>query len=153
MADYIVTYQVVQKKGNLPLVGQDKIEEFFPEAKKDVLDIIGADKYAELFAAAADDDDRLNVQAGEAYFVLCYLIPAIAKKSTGDGIIKATGFGDSRSETVSEFDVNQIIDRYRSTAVKMLKPYAQVIDTDEDENPDQVIVPHIKMGVIGSNET
>lgn len=151
-ADYIVTFEKVQGKGNLPNVAQATIEEYFPEAKKDVIDIIGQTKYDELYALEADDDDRLNVQAAEAYFVLTYLIPGIAKKSTGDGIIKATGFGDSRSETVSENEVTQMIDRYRATAVKMIKPYALVVDADDDEIADQCIIPGLKMGVIGNNE-
>jgi hypothetical protein len=153
MADYIVTYDVVQSKGNLPNVKQATIEAFFPEAKKDVIDIIGADAYAEKFALAADDDDRLNVSAGEAYFVLVYLLPAIAKKSSGDGIIKATGFGESRTETVGELELNQMIDRYRAVAVKLLKPYALALDADDDDKPDQCIIPGLKMGVIGSDYT
>jgi hypothetical protein len=151
MADYFITYDVVQKVGNLPKVAQATIEEFFPEAKRDVIDRIGQANYDTYFAKGDTDDDFLRIRTAEARYVLCYLIPAVNVSTSGDGITKEQGFGDSRRVVMSEADINLMVDRQRELADKILTPYARLIDLDEDEDNDVIKVPNIGMAAINDD--
>lgn len=155
MPDYFVTYQKVRELGNLPNLDQGKITPHFPIAKDDVLDIVGQETYDKIFAMTdtytQDDYDR--VQTAEVYFVLKYLIPSLNIESTGAGVTKATGFGDSRKENLSEFELEKLIERYESNAVKILKRYSKTIDQDEDGNDDVLRVQGIGMACISNSES
>jgi len=73
-------------------------------------------------------------------------------ESTGAGITKATGFGDSRKENLSEYDVDKIIQRYEDTAMKILQRYAKSVDVDEDGAEDVLKVQGISMACISDEE-
>jgi hypothetical protein len=152
--DYFANYELVQKLGNLPKVSQERIEVHFPMAKIDVLDVIGSDAYEEIFAGTEgyDDSDKAKLEQAESYLTLKYLLPAINIESTGSGATKATGFGDSRKENLSEFDLDRIIQRYDDNAMKILKTYARSVDEDEDEAEDLVRVQGISMVCISDED-
>ena len=116
-------------------------------AQLDVLDVIGDEKYEEILADE-ESEDYAKLQTAENYLVLKYLLPALNIESTGSGVTKATGFGDSRKENISEFDLDKIINRYESNAMRILKNYAKEVDQDEDGNPDVVSVPGLRMACI-----
>lgn len=151
MSDFFATYQKVQKIGNLPNVAQEKIEEHIPMAKIDVVDVISEDTYTAILEGASDSftqEDFDKVELAEVYLTLKYLLPALNIESTGSGVTKATGFGDSRKENLSEFDLDKIIGRYQDNAMKILKRYAKTVDVDEDGKQDVVKVQGISMACI-----
>jgi hypothetical protein len=154
MPDYFTTYELVQKLGNLPKVSQEKIEVHFPMAKLDVLDVIGAAAYDDIYDVSGDytADDKVKLEQAEAYMTLKYLLPAINNESTGGGVTKSTGFGDSRKENLSELDLDKIIQRYDDNAMKILKKYAKSVDTDEDGNEDILKVQGLSMACISDEE-
>ena len=148
---YFATYQDVQNVGNLSKVEQSVIEVYLPEAKADVIDRIGSAKYDEVYALGAENDDYKNIRTAETRFVLYYLIPGLNISTSGDGITKARGVGDSRKENISELDINTIIQRHKDQAEKLLKPYTQLVDNDEDENPDILITPGLSFAAMDSD--
>lgn len=152
--DYFTTYDLVQNLGNLPKVSQGRIEVHFPMAKIDVIDMIGKETYEAILAGSEvyGDADKAKLQQAESYMVLKYLLPAINIESTGSGATKATGFGDSRKENLSEFDIDRIIQRYSDNAMKILKKYAKSVDADEDGAEDILKVQGISMACISDEE-
>lgn len=152
--DYFANYELVQKLGNLPKVSQERIEVHFPMAKIDVLDVIGSEAYDGILASADDYTalDKSKLEQAESYLTLKYLLPAINIESTGSGATKATGFGDSRKENLSEFDIDRIIQRYSDNAMKILKKYAKSVDADEDGAEDILKVQGISMACISDEE-
>lgn len=150
MSDFFATYQKVQKIGNLPNVAQEKIEEHIPMAKIDVVDVISEETYTAILEPSDPytQDDYDKVELAEVYLTLKYLLPALNIESTGSGVTKATGFGDSRKENLSEFDLDKIIGRYQDNAMKILKRYAKTVDVDEDGKQDVVKVQGISMACI-----
>jgi hypothetical protein len=154
MPDYFTTYELVQQLGNIPLVPEAKINIHFPMAKLDVLNVIGADNYTAIFGAtnpySSEDTDKLAL--AESYLVLKYLIPAMNTETTGAGVTKATGFGDSRKENLSEYDLEKMIQRYNDNAMKILNQYAKSVDKDEDGNEDILKVQGISMACISGEE-
>jgi hypothetical protein len=152
--EYFVTYEQVRKLGNVPKVTQEDIEIHFPMAKLEVIDVIGQDNYTAILGGTDgyDESDLTKLQTAESYMALKYLIPALNNESTGAGITKATGFGDSRKENLSEYDVDKIIQRYEDSAMKILQRYAKSVDVDEDGAEDVLKVQGISMACISDEE-
>lgn len=154
MPDYFTTYELVQKLGNLPKVSQEKIEVHFPMAQYDVVSVIGKDAYEKIYDVGENytEADKKKLEQAESYMCLKYLLPAINNESTGGGVTKATGFGDSRKENLSEFDLDKIIQRYNDNAMRLLNSYAKSVDTDEDGNEDILKVQGLSMVCISDEE-
>jgi len=154
MPDYFVTYGLVQQLGNLPKVSEEKISVHFPMAKIDVIDVIGQDNYTKLFAVTTPftAEDKEKLEQAESYLTLKYLIPALNNESTGSGVTKATGFGDSRKENLSEYDLDKLTQRYNDNAMKILSLYKKSVDIDEDGNEDVLKVQGISMACISEED-
>jgi hypothetical protein len=135
---------LVKSLGNIQQTDESKINPHYTAAKDDVVDIIGKEKYDELVAADADDTDMMRVARAESYFVLSYCLPSLNLSSSGDGLKKATGFGDSRSENLSESEIQLIIERLRNSAERILSRYRLKKDTDEDGKADILTTAHVK---------
>jgi hypothetical protein len=116
--------------------------------------VIGKDAYEKIYDVGENytEADKKKLEQAESYMCLKYLLPAINNESTGGGVTKATGFGDSRKENLSEFDLDKIIQRYNDNAMRLLNSYAKSVDTDEDGNEDILKVQGLSMVCISDEE-
>lgn len=154
MGNIFATYDSVRDLGNLPKVPDPKITPHLQLSKLDVVNVISNETYENIFAKTdpfvQDDYDKLVT--AESYFVLSYLVPAINIESSGSGVTKATGFGDSRKENLSEYDLDKIIARYRDNAMKIIKSYVKEVDADENGALDILVTGSVQMACIGEDE-
>jgi len=158
---------MVQQLGNVAQVGEELITVHFPMAQIDMMDVIGQDTYEAILLAkdesfTTEDDplteqiesitytpeDYKKLEQAESYLVLKYLIPTLNIESTGSGVTKATGFGDSRKENLSESDLEKITARYENNAMKILEKYVTILDVDEDGDADIINAGSLMMACI-----
>lgn len=145
MIETITNIEQIKKEGNLLKVDDEKIQAHLPAAKADVIDVIGEMKYTEIAALADDDDKKILAGSGEAKMALCYILPAINLVSSGMGVTRSTGFQDNRVDNLSEIELQNMIERLKRDAIKILSRF---IEVNADE-PSGICNPGIiKMSAI-----
>jgi len=148
MADiqYITNTTLIKQVGNIEKVDTaTKISPLMPLGRRDVIKIVGQIKYDEIRAKEEGDADKHIFALAESYFCLCYILPTISKVSSGSGLVKSTGYKDSKVSMMSEAEIQQVISGYKSTAESLLSDWKLNKDSDSDDNPDSCIAGHTKM--------
>lgn len=126
MIETITNIEQIKKEGNLLKVDGEKIQAHLPAAKADVIDVIGADKYSEIAALEDEDEVKILAGSGEAKMALCYILPAINLVSSGMGVTRSTGFQDNRVDNLSETELQNMIERLKRDAIKILSRFIVV---------------------------
>lgn len=146
------TEEKVKQFGNLENVSSATLlTVHFAGARRDVLDIIDEEKYDAIFAAKLETvgdystADYENLEEAECKFVLARAVGPLNVSSSGNGMTRATGYGDGRQENLSFDEIQKLKDMYTEEAMKILKRYIAVPDADEDDNDDYVVTSNITM--------
>ena len=88
----------------------DRFDTYLTQASDRVLDLIGQTKYDELDALPDTNPDRQRADLAESALALYYALPQLNLRITKlGGIVRSTGYEDSRTEIMNKFEA----DRYR----------------------------------------
>lgn len=100
--------------------------------------ILTEDKYEYISELDEEDDAYLACSLAEANLALHYAIPALNIETAGTGIVRSKGWDQSRSDLLSQGEVDRLIERYKNTAMNLLGPYIPQAEIDADEDAEEL---------------
>ena len=117
----------VRGEGNLPdTIVDDKLDPHIAKAMIEVRKILTPDVYTEIEGKPDNDQGRTECSIAEANLALVYAIPSLNIETQGSGIVRSKGWDQSRSDLLSQNEINALCDRYREIAMNLLSPYIPV---------------------------
>lgn len=82
-----------------------------------------ADVYAAVEAGTADETVTTAFKTAFSYFLFIEIMPFLNTNTAGNGIIKSTGFNDSKIDLLSNEETTQRQQNIELSALKVIKPY------------------------------
>lgn len=135
----LTTLAQVKQEGNLPASIEDAVlETHLAKAAIEVKKILTEDKYNYIAGLGEEDDAHIACSLAEANLTLAYAIPSLNIETAGTGIVRSKGWDQSRSDLLSQGEVDRLIERYRNTAMDLLGPYIPQVESTEDDPADEV---------------
>jgi hypothetical protein len=100
------------------------------------------DQYADILKESATEARSIECTKAECLLAFGYAIPFLNIETSGRGIVSSKGWDQSRSELMSQSQVDQLVEKVREQAMNLLSPYLPEIDdtTDEDDEQENVIL-------------
>jgi hypothetical protein len=116
-----------------PLILAPHIESAEIELKK----IVGVERYSRIegYQTSGSESELTifnEVKKGAVYLAMSYAVHSLNIETQGNGIVKAKGWSQSRSELLSKEEITEMSSYFRTTAMLFLQPY--IVETDEDDN-------------------
>jgi hypothetical protein len=105
---------------------------------KRLLDAGEEEVYADVLAESETEQRSIHCTKAENLLAFAYAIPFLNIETSGRGLVSAKGWDGSRSELMSQGQVDQLVDKVREQAMNLLIPYLPVEDddtTDEEKTP------------------
>lgn len=135
----------VRKENNLPaedVIPDGKLEAHLISAGIEVRRLLGEEVYETLLEEESETDEQklLECKKAEAILAMAYAVPALNIETSGSGIVTVKGWDETRSELMSQRELDQMITRLRDTAMLLLSPYLLKVDDDTDDEDEQPIV-------------
>jgi hypothetical protein len=138
----------IRLEGNLPDTVKDEIlAPHLTKAEIEMKNILSQDLYAKIAELESDNDDYITCAIAEANLALSYSIPSLNMETQGSGIVHSKGWDESRSELLSQPEVEKLQKYYRDVAMDFLKFYIPAGGT-ENKPPDNVNGADYKISVI-----
>jgi hypothetical protein len=137
----LATIAQIRLEANLPDTVLDKIlTPHLTKATIEIKKIITPAVYTEIAALEATDDDFITCSMAEANLAFSYAIPSLNIETQGSGIVQSKGWDESRSQLLSQSEIEKLQEYYRSIAMDLLKPYIpqEEITTTNESLPDEV---------------
>lgn len=135
----LTTPAQVKQEGNLPASIDDTVlATHIVKAVIEMKKILTEDKYKYIADLDEEDDAYLACSLAEANLALFYAIPALNIETAGTGIVRSKGWDQSRSDLLTQGEVDRLIERYRNTAMNLLGPYIPQVESTEDNPADEV---------------
>lgn len=135
----LTTIGQVKQEGNLPAsIDNGVLETHLMKAVIELKKILTEDKYDYIAGLDPEDDAYIACSLAEANLALSFAIPALNMETAGTGIVRSKGWDQSRSDLLSQGEVDRLIERYRNTAMDLLGPYIPQIESTEDDPADEV---------------
>ena len=125
----LTSFNQIKLEGNLPDTVKDEI--LVPHLTKAELEmkiILSPDVYAKVGALEPESDDYITCSIAEANLALSYAIPSLNIETQGSGIVHSKGWDESRSELLSQSEVEKLQKYYRGVAMDLLKFFIPVND-------------------------
>lgn len=149
----ITTPAAVRKEGNLSSsVLDDQLEQSIKLASIEVKKLLTAEVYTEVESEAGDNTDRyLECSQAAANLAMSYAVITLNIETAGTGIVRSKGFGETRSELLSQNEAQRLSDHFRQIAMNLLKPYLPAYegDPDDDDDDDDILeAGSISLGAI-----
>jgi len=115
----------IRNEGNLPdKVSDAIINVHIEKASIEIRRILGDTLYQQIEGERDSQTQRYKeCSKAEALLTLSYLVFALNIETTGTGIVKVKGFGETRSELLDIRDVETLSERFRNEAMKILSAY------------------------------
>lgn len=114
----------IKLEGNLPDTVKDEIlAPHLTKAEIEMKTILSPGVYANLGTLEADNDDYITCSIAEANLALSYAIPSLNIETQGSGIVHSKGWDESRSELLSQSEVEKLQKYYREVAMDLLESY------------------------------
>jgi hypothetical protein len=114
----------VKLEGNLPDTVKDEIlVPHLTKAEIEMKMILSPVVYEKVRALESDSDDYITCSIAEANLALSYAIPALNIETQGSGIVQVKGWDESRSELLSQSEVEKLRNHYRKVAMDLLRFY------------------------------
>ena len=122
----------IKLEGNLPdSVKNEILAPHLTKAEIEMKIILSPDVYTKVGSLEADNDDYITCSIAEANLALSYAIPSLNIETQGSGIVHSKGWDESRSELLSQTEVEKLQKYYRQVAMDLLKFYTP---TNESAN-------------------
>lgn len=135
----LTTLDQVKQEGNLPASIDDSVlATHITKAVIEMKKILTEDKYEYISELDEEDDAYLACSLAEANLALHYAIPALNIETAGTGIVRSKGWDQSRSDLLSQGEVDRLIERYKNTAMSLLGPYIPQVEIDADEDAEEL---------------
>lgn len=118
----ITSPEKVRREGNLNTTIID--EQILPAIEKASIELkrLLGDLYNQV-QNETNTQRRNEIEKAESLLALSYLVWTLNIETSGSGIVKAKGFGESRSELESWVEIEMLSNRFRNEALQILKPY------------------------------
>ena len=98
------------------------------------------DVYSEILAEADTEIRSIICTKAENLLAFAYALPFLNIETSGRGIVSVKGWDASRSELMSQGQVEQLVEKVREQAMNLLSPYLSTVDDDTTDDQDQPIV-------------
>jgi len=114
----------IRLEGNLPDTVKDEIlAPHLTKAEIEMKNILSPEVYAKIAALESDSEDYITCAIAEANLALSYAVPSLNMETQGSGIVRTKGWDESRSELLSQQEVEKLQKHYRDVAMDFLKFY------------------------------
>ena len=136
---------IMRAEGNLPSTVEDvRLQPHMDKAVIELRRLLTSDIYNELEARAADDEERRVCGIAEANLAMSYAVTSLNVETHGSGIVRSKGFDESRSELLSQKEVEQLRTYYKNIAMELLEPFIPQFTSGEG-TPDTLRRPTFKL--------
>ena len=135
----LASFIQIKEEGNLPdTIKDEKLKPHAVKAEIEIKKILTSAKYAEIEAKGSNDDDFTTVAIAEANLALSYAVTSLNIETHGSGIVRSKGFDESRSDLLSQNEVERLREYYRTVAMDLLRPFIPQVESTEEEPSDIV---------------
>lgn len=138
MNDFILHTDLITEgnlgKGTSPEVLLPHIETAIIETKL----MIGADQFNTIAELTSDKEENIILKKAVTNLALSYAVHAMNIETNGKGIVRATGFNESRNELLSRNEVKDLSEHFKSIATKLFQQFLPVEESTEDNPADEV---------------
>lgn len=129
----------VKTEGNLPdSIDDEKLDPHIQKAVIEMKKIITVEKYIEIDGKDEQDEDYITCSIAEANLALSYAIPVLNIETQGSGIVRTKGWDQSRSDLLSQSEVDKLVERFRQIAMDLLLPFIPQVESTEELPADEV---------------
>lgn len=151
--NFLTSPELVRLEGNLPNAVQDvALKPHIENASFEMRRLLGSDLYKSVCDYEDSGDDSIDsfrqkecIKA-ETYLCLSYAVHSLNIETSGTGIVSSKGWGDSRSELLSQNEVNRLSTYYRDTAMTFLQSYLPTDETDTDDDGVDDSINSVNLG-------
>jgi hypothetical protein len=137
----LTTYAQIRAVGNLPdSVDEKVLRPHAFMAENEIRKILSDEVYDAL--PDLDDDNRKKIACdlAEANLAFSYALPSLNIETQGTGIVRTKGWDQSRSDMLSQSEIESLQEKYKTVAMDLLQPYIPQPEPVDDETPvDEVI--------------
>lgn len=145
----ITSFIQIRAEGNLPdTIKDEKLKPHVIKAEIEIKKILTTAKYDEIKAKKENDVDYDTCAIAEANLTLSYAITSLNIDTHGSGIVRSKGFDESRSDLLSQNEVERLRTYYKNIAMDLLKPYIPQVESTDEIPADEVRGANYKLSVI-----
>lgn len=138
----------MRDEGNLPLtIKDDKLQPHLDKASIELRKLLTDDKYDE-YANDVKSDNYEILKIAEANLALSYAVTSLNIETHGSGIVRSKGWDESRSELLSQSELDKLREYYRNIAMKMVAPFLPQPEVAEDEEASEVVGSTFRMSAL-----
>ena len=114
----------IRSEGNLPdTIEAEVLNPHLDKAAIDMKKILTAEKCSDIVNGGADSEDYKTCSIAEANLTLSYAITSLNVETHGSGIVRSKGFDESRSDLLSQSEVEKLREYYRGIAMDLLESF------------------------------
>lgn len=141
-------YGRIRDEGNLPETIRDgKLVPHLAKATIEMKKILTAAVYDEK-VADTDSDDFETLAIAEANLALSYAVTSLNIETHGTGIVRSRGFDESRSDLLSQSEVERLREYYRNIAMDLIVPFIPQPESTEEDPSTEVIGGNYRMSAL-----
>jgi hypothetical protein len=125
----LATEAKVKSEGNLDAsIKDEKITPHLFKASVELKKILSADVYTKVESykdsQVAAEKEMFDVcQIAEANLAMSYAVKVLNIQTQGNGLVRTQGWDQSRSENLSQNEVEKLSDHFRNVAMNLIDPY------------------------------
>lgn len=144
----VTTHSQIRQEGNLPdTVGNSLLDPHIKKAEIEIRKIITSAVYDTIEADENGSDYEL-LQLAEANLSLSYAVTSLNIETHGSGIVQAKGWDESRSDLLSQTEIELLREYYRDVAMELLKPIIPQPESEDDEPPNEYRGSNFRLSAI-----
>lgn len=133
----------VREEGNLPASVPDK--KLIPHINTAMLELrklVTTEVYETVLgnSKSVDADELLQYEIfkkSESNLTLSFAVYSLNLETQGEGFVKIKGWDSSRSEVLSQNDIDKLSAHFRAVAVNLIEDYLPGYEDDEDTDEDE----------------
>jgi len=138
----------IREEGNLPETVKDgKLIPHLMKATIEMKKILTADEY-EKKIAQNDSEDFETLAIAEANLALSYAVTSLNIETQGTGIVRSKGFDESRSDLLSQNEVERLREYYKTIAMNLLAPFIPQPESTDEDPADEVIGSNYRLSAL-----
>jgi len=138
----------IREEGNLPETIKDgKLVPHLTKASIEMKKILTATEY-EKKLTENDSDDFDVLAIAEANLALSYAVTSLNIETQGTGIVRSKGFDESRSDLLSQNEVERLREYYRNIAMNLLAQFIPQPESTEETPANEVVGGNYRMSAL-----
>lgn len=145
-SNVLTTPDQVKEEGNLPPSVDDNL--LWPHIFKASLEMkrcLTREKYVLIQGYSTSlNPDEIDIYdaccMAEANFAMSYAVRVLNIQTQGNGLVRSRGWDESRSENLSQSEIDKLAGHFKNTAMEILDPYMpKENSSDPASSPDSVV--------------